>query len=84
MGVHSEYPVRSVKSFYCFVICLWSFDLFRSGNMGVIINQLHRLNDAKENEESMSEKMENKHMPTVADFDVESVCSFLTQANEVR
>lgn len=47
--------------------------------MGVIINQLHQLKDARE-----SEEVQKRHMTTVSDFDVESVCSFLAQANEVR
>lgn len=58
--------------------------LFRSGNMGVIINQLHRLNETRESEESVGEKVQEKHMATVSDFDVEAVCSFLTHTNEVR
>lgn len=47
--------------------------------MGVIINQLHQLKDARE-----SKEVQERQMATVSDFDVESVCSFLTQASEVR
>ena len=51
--------------------------------MGVIINQLHQLNEVGESEES-DDKVKEKQMPPVSNFDVETVCSFLTQSNEVR
>ncbi|XP_063862381.1 uncharacterized protein LOC135101930 isoform X4 [Scylla paramamosain] len=56
--------------------------ILRSGNMGVIINQLHRLNEVSESKESDG-KVKEKQMPPVSDFDVETVCSFLTQPNEM-
>lgn len=52
--------------------------------MGVIINQLHQLSEVGESEESGDNKLKEKQMPCVSDFDVETVCSFLTQSNEVR
>ncbi|XP_045138190.1 rootletin-like isoform X11 [Portunus trituberculatus] len=55
--------------------------ILRSGNMGVIINQLQRLNEVSESKESDG-KMKEMQMPPVSDFDVETICSFLTQPNE--
>lgn len=65
-------------------LTLGIYFFYRSGNMGVIINQLNRLNETRESEESVGEKIQEKHMSTVSDFDVDAVCSLLTQANEVR
>ncbi|XP_045138184.1 microtubule-associated protein futsch-like isoform X6 [Portunus trituberculatus] len=56
--------------------------ILRSGNMGVIINQLQRLNEVSESKESDG-KMKEMQMPPVSDFDVETICSFLTQPNEM-
>ncbi|XP_045138186.1 protein lava lamp-like isoform X8 [Portunus trituberculatus] len=56
--------------------------ILRSGNMGVIINQLQRLNEVSESKESDG-KMKEMQMPPVSDFDVETICSFLTQPNEI-
>lgn len=65
------------------------FECYRSGNMSVVINQLRRLGEGDPIGESPAEGTQGhppttSPMPTVPDFDVDAVCSFLSQPSEVR
>lgn len=57
--------------------------------MSVVINQLRRLGEGDPCGESPAEGTQGhppttSPMPSVPDFDVDAVCSFLSQPNEVR
>ncbi|XP_042862246.1 myosin-9-like isoform X9 [Penaeus japonicus] len=61
--------------------------ILRSGNMSVVINQLRRLGEGDPCGDSPAEGTQGhppttSPMPTVPDFDVDAVCSFLSQPNE--
>ncbi|XP_042862243.1 myosin-9-like isoform X6 [Penaeus japonicus] len=62
--------------------------ILRSGNMSVVINQLRRLGEGDPCGDSPAEGTQGhppttSPMPTVPDFDVDAVCSFLSQPNEM-
>ncbi|XP_063604529.1 protein lava lamp-like isoform X5 [Penaeus indicus] len=62
--------------------------ILRSGNMSVVINQLRRLGEGDPCGESPAEGTQGhpsatSPMPTVPDFDVDAVCSFLSQPSEM-
>lgn len=62
--------------------------ILRSGNMSVVINQLRRLGEGDPCGESPAEGTQGhppttSPMPSVPDFDVDAVCSFLSQPNEM-
>ncbi|KAK4305379.1 hypothetical protein Pmani_022723 [Petrolisthes manimaculis] len=55
--------------------------ILRSGNMGVIVNQIRSLSKAdKANRQQLTDA---NNTPAVPDFDVESVCSLLSQPGEM-
>ncbi|XP_042862247.1 myosin-9-like isoform X10 [Penaeus japonicus] len=63
--------------------------ILRSGNMSVVINQLRRLGEGDPCGDSPAEGTQGhppttSPMPTVPDFDVDAVCSFLSQPNEQK
>ncbi|XP_071547475.1 uncharacterized protein [Panulirus ornatus] len=57
--------------------------ILRSGNMGVVINQLHRLSEAGSDSKDQQHLPTSDPLPVVPDFDVDSVCSLLSQPNEM-
>ncbi|KAK8731651.1 hypothetical protein OTU49_007407, partial [Cherax quadricarinatus] len=63
--------------------------ILRSGNMGVVINQLRRLGEVGQSDQSAGNSSTDQNLPTatplpaVPDFDVNTVCSFLNQPNEM-
>nr|XP_045623165.1 protein lava lamp-like isoform X3 [Procambarus clarkii] len=64
--------------------------ILRSGNMGVVINQLRRLSEVGPSDQSAGKSdTDPEHMaaasplPAVPDFDVNALCSFLSQPSEM-